>query len=77
MVRATIFDTRVKALMGSGTEICPMSRTVAEIAGLSIWAGQNLSMVAATWHKARFVGVCMNRWHRYDTTCVGSGALES
>ncbi len=36
MVRATIFDTRVKALMGSGTEICPMSRTVTEIAGLSI-----------------------------------------
>ena len=60
MVRATIFDTRVKALIDSGAEVCLMSRRVAEIAGLSIRTGQNLSMVAATGHKARFVGVCMD-----------------
>ena len=58
MVRATIFDTRVKALIDSGAEICLMARRTAEAIGLPIRIGQNLSMVAATGQKSKFVGVC-------------------
>ena len=47
MVRATIFDTRVKALINSGAEICLIARRTTEVISLLIRIGQNLSIVVA------------------------------